>query len=155
MVKKSIIYIFIYTLLVGCNIQNPLIAGGSTSSQCNNYELDISAPDLKRDWKGYYHMEWQDSYVQTFTTLNATTGAGHGQYIHFTSDKGIYWPVGSDNFIESINHDSFTRADGTTNAVFCSWESMIDQIATVTATWTDQCGNTHTDKLKIVIHDDE
>jgi len=148
MVKKSIIYIFIYTLLVGCNIQNPVYAG-----ECDGYRLDISAPSLDKDWKGYYHMEWVDGYVQTFTTLAAETNSGGGNHIYFSSNKGVEYPAGSDNFIESINHHSYTRNDGTTNAVFCSWNSMIGEVATVTATFKDRCGNTHTDKIKIVIQD--
>ena len=148
MVNKSIIYIFIYTLLVGCNIQNPVYAG-----ECSGYELEISAPSLEKGLFGNYKMEWIDGSVQTFTTLAAETGASRGQYIYFESNKGIEWPTNSGKFWESINHHSYTRSNGTTNAVFCSWSSMIGDVATVTATWEDECGNTHIDKLKIVIQD--
>ena len=70
MVKKSIIYIFIYTLLVGCNTQNPLI-----NDECvTDCYLNVEAPSLQLDENGYYHMVWLSGYYQTFSTLDADTG---------------------------------------------------------------------------------
>jgi hypothetical protein len=146
MVKNILSYIFIYILLVGCNIQNPVYAG-----ECDGYELEITAPSLEQSLFGQYTMEWIDGYVQTFTTLAAETGAGPGHHIYFESNKALEYPPNSGNYVESINHHSYTRRDGTTNAVFCAWEFMVGDVATVTATWSDECGNVHTDDIKIVI----
>ena len=69
MVGKSFIYIFIYTLLVGCNTQNPL------NNDCeSNCFLNIEAPSLQIDENGYYHMEWLEGYTQTIITLYGNTG---------------------------------------------------------------------------------
>tara|TARA_Y100000310_G_scaffold170717_1_gene170896 strand:+ start:131 stop:577 length:447 start_codon:yes stop_codon:yes gene_type:complete len=146
MVRKLFTYIFIYTLLTGFSL---VLAG----DDCDDYTLKISAPRLEKDWKGYYHMEFLNGSVQTFTTLAATTNAPGGNHIYFDSNKSIEWPAGSGKSWKSINHHSYTRRDGTTNAVFCSWSSMVGRTATVTATFKDKCGNTHTDKIKIVIED--
>ena len=66
MVRNIILYIFIYILCVGCETSN--------SMMCENCYLDISAPSLQIDENGYYHMEWLDGYVQTFSTLTVETG---------------------------------------------------------------------------------
>jgi hypothetical protein len=153
MVKKLLKYIFIYTLLVGCDSQSLILSAGN--GECDNYTLDISAPSLEKDWLGRYHMEWIDGYVQTFTTLSATTNSPAGNYVYFESNKSIEWPYDSGKKWESINNHSYTRSDGTTNAVFCAWNVMIGDVATVTATFKDRCGNTHIDKIKIVIEDNE
>ena len=52
MVKKSFIYIFIYTLLVGCNTQNPL-----SNNECeSDFTMNVEAPELEMDENGYYHI---------------------------------------------------------------------------------------------------
>ena len=61
MVKKLLKYIFIYTLLVGCDSNSVL---GTCDSNCY---LDVSAPSLEIDDNNYYHMVFLDSYIQTFT----------------------------------------------------------------------------------------
>ena len=69
MVGKSFIYIFIYTLLVGCNTQNPL-----NNNECeSNFTMNVEAPELEMDENGYYHIEWLEGYNQTFTTLKDVT----------------------------------------------------------------------------------
>ena len=74
MVKNNILYIFIYVLLIGCNLPaEPCI---------DDCYLDISAPSLQMDENGYYHMEWLDGYVQTFSTLKAETGLDY---------QKLYW----------------------------------------------------------------
>ena len=87
MVKKTFLYIFIYTLLVGCNTQNPL-----TNDECEtDCYLEVSAPSLEMDENGYYHIEWLSGYYQTFSTLDATTGTDEIVKVMWDSDSGIYW----------------------------------------------------------------
>ena len=56
MVKKLLKYIFIYTLLVGCDSNSVL---GTCDSNCY---LDISAPDLEIDNNEYHHMTFLNGY---------------------------------------------------------------------------------------------
>ena len=84
MVNKSIIYIFIYTLLVGCNTQNPL------NSECeSDFTMNVGAPELEMDENGYYHIEWLEGYNQTFATLEAITNTEGYNKIYWTSQQGI------------------------------------------------------------------
>ena len=97
MVWKSFIYIFIYTLLVGCSTDSIL------NNECeSNCFLNIDAPSLQIDENGYYHMEWLEGYTQTFSTLNADTQANENEILKVTwsSDSGIYY---TNNWVSSVN----------------------------------------------------
>ena len=143
MVKKSILYIFIYTLLVGCNTQNPL-----TNDECEtDCYLEVSAPSLEMDENGYYHIEWLSGYYQTFSTLDATTGTDEIVKVMWDSDSGInhsgYW-------VSSVNPASYTD-NGVAHTVLAAWEEQIGDTLTVYAWYRDKCDMEYTDSIKVVI----
>ena len=145
MVKKSILYIFIYTLLVGCNTQNPL------NSECeSNCFLDVEAPSLQIDDNGYYHIEWLEGYTQTFSTLDANTGSNEIVKVMWSSDSGInyggYW-------ISSVNPASYTD-DGVAHTVMAAWEEQIGDTLTIYAQYQDECNIEYIDLIKVVIEDE-
>ena len=146
MVKKSILYIFIYTLLIGCNIQNPVYAG-----ECSGYELEISAPRLQKDWKGYYHMEWLDGYVQTFSTLKAETGSyDNYQKVGWISNKEINI---SGEWTNLVNSSSYTNG-GVARQTMAVWEEMIGDTITIYAGFTDWCDIQYLDSLGVIVEDE-
>ena len=69
-IGNFILYIFIYTLSIGCS-DNVLNSEETCEVDCT---MTTEAPDLEYDENGYYHIEWLDGYTQTFTTLDATIG---------------------------------------------------------------------------------
>ena len=144
MVKKSFIYIFIYTLLVGCDTQNPL-----TNDVCeSDCFLDIEAPSLQMDDNGYYHIEWLEGYNQTFSTLNANTGSTFLiQKVHWNSDSGIEY---GGEFVSCVNPASYTD-NGVAHTVLAVWEEMIGDTITVYAGYYDDCGNKLGDSIKVII----
>ena len=143
MVGKSFIYIFIYTLLVGCNTQNPLNSGCES-----NCYLDVKAPSLQIDENEYYHMEWLEGYNQTFSTLDANTGSDGIVKVMWESDSGInyngYW-------VSSVNPASYTD-NGVAHTVLAAWEEQIGDTLTVYAGCYDEiCDIQHLDSIKVVI----
>ena len=143
MVKNILKYIFIYILLVGCN--SPLI--------CEDCYLNTGAPDLQMDENGYYHMEFLDSYVQTFSTLEAKTGIiSYNQKINWVSNKEIliagYWT-------NLVNGSSYTDEEGKAYTVLGVWENFIGDTVKVYSGYTDNCDILHVDSLEIVIDDEE
>ena len=139
MVKNILKYIFIYILLVGCN--SPLI--------CEDCYLNTGAPDLQMDENGYYHMEFLDSYVQTFSTLEAKTGIiSYNQKINWVSNKEIliagYWT-------NLVNGSSYTDEEGKAYTVLGVWENFIGDTVKVYSGYTDNCDILHVDSLEIVI----
>ncbi len=142
MVKNLFMYIFIYTLLVGCNTQNPL------NSECeSNCFLDVEAPSLQIDGNGYYHMEWLEGYTQTFSTLDANTGSDEIVKVLWESDSGINY---SGYWVSSVNPASYTD-DGVAHTVVAAWEEQIGDTLTVYAWYRDDCDTEHIDSIKVVI----
>ena len=144
MVKKLFNYIFIYILLVGCDTQ----LTQNCESDCY---LDVEAPSLQMDSNGYYHMEWLESYVQTFSTLDANTGSDGIEKVMWDSDSGInyngYW-------VSSVNHASYTN-DGTAHTVLAVWEEQIGDTLTIYAWYQDECDIEYLDSIKVIINNDE
>ena len=143
MVKNLLMYIFIYTLLIGCN--SPLV--------CKDCYLNIKAPDLQMDGNGYYHIEFLDSYVQTFSTLEAETGiTDYNQKVNWVSNKEIliagYWT-------NLVNGSSYTDEEGKAYTVLGVWENFIGDTVKVYSGYTDNCNILHVDSLEIVIDDEE
>ena len=96
MVRNLILYIFIYVLCISC--ETP-----SDTMVCDDCWLDISAPSLEMDENGYYHIEWLDGYVQTFSTLKADTGVDY-QKVGWVANKEInIQHNGTDNFTNLVN----------------------------------------------------
>ena len=144
MVKKLFIYIFIYTLLVGCDTQN--ITG--PDEECSSiWFLDISAPSLQIDENGYYHIEWLEGYNQTFSTLDADTGSDEIVKVMWESDSGInhlgYW-------VSSVNPASYTN-NGIAHTVLAVWEEQIEDTLIVYAGYNDGCDIEHIDSIKVVV----
>jgi len=144
MVKKLFMYIFIYTLLVGCNTQNPLNNDGGCESNCF---LNVEAPNLQMDGNGYYHMEWLEGYVQTFSTLDANTGSNEIIKVMWDSDSGINY---SGYWVSNVNHASYTD-NGVAHTVLAAWEEQVGDTLTVYAQYQDECGVEYIDSIKVVI----
>ena len=146
MVKKTFLYIFIYTLLVGCDTQS--ILTNETSEECvSNCYLEISAPSLQIDENEYYHMEWLEGYNQTFSTLDANTGSDVITKVMWDSDSGINY---SGYWVSSVNPASYTN-DGVAHTVLSAWEEQIGDTLTIYAGYMDECGIEYIDSIKVVV----
>ena len=145
MVRKSFIYIFIYTLLVGCNTQNPL--GNECESDCI---LDVSAPSLQTDENGYYHIEWLEGYNQTFSTLDANTGGDNFYKVYWGCDKGIIY---GGETVSCVNSASYTN-NGIAHTVLSVWESMVGDTIIIYAGYYDECDIEHVDSLEVIVEDE-
>ena len=149
MVKKLFTYIFIYTLLVGCDTQNPLTNDDvGCKSDCF---LDVKAPSLQMDENGYYHIEWLEGYNQTFSTLDANTGSTFLiQKVYWGSDKGIIY---GGEPVSCVNSASYTD-NGIAHTVLSVWEVMITDTITVYAGYYDECDIEHMDSIKVIVEDE-
>ena len=156
MVKNLIIYIFIYTLLVGCDVERIIGVEDCTTFLGYDY-LEVSAPSLQMDDNGYYHMEWLEGYTQTFSTLNADTQANENEILKVTwsSDSGIYY---TNNWVSSVNPASYTGSDGVAHTVLGVWEEQIGDTITVyaqllnfTGYFSEDCHEEYMDSIKVVV----
>ena len=143
MVKKLIIYIFIYTLMVGCDTQtNPL-----SNNSCGETYLEVDAPDLILDENGYYHMKFLEEYTQTFSTLRAKTGTDY-QKIAWKSNKEIKI---QNIWTQLVNQASYTDEDGNGYTVLGVWEEFVEDTIKVWCGYEDECDNYFIDSLHVIV----
>ena len=146
MVKKTFLYIFIYTLLVGCDTQNPL-----NNNECeSDFIMNVEAPELEMDENGYYHIEWLEGYNQTFATLEAVTNTEGYNKIYWNSQSGIEY---SGEFISCVNPASYT-SDGVARQTMAVWEEMVGDTIMIYAGFEDWCYNQHVDSIGVVVEDE-
>ena len=146
MVKKTFLYIFIYTLLVGCNTQNPL-----NNNECeSDFIMNVEAPELEMDENGYYHIEWLEGYNQTFATLEAITNTEGYNKIYWTSQEGIEY---GGEFVSCVNPASYT-SDGIARQTMAVWEEMVGDTITIYAGFTDWCDVQYVDGIRIIVEDE-
>ena len=152
MVKKLYLYIFIYTLIVGCHTlideEENILTNNNLECELQ-YFLEIDAPSLERDSAGYYHIEWLEGYEQTFTTLSAETGSDEfSQKITWTSDSGIqymnYW-------VSSVNPASYTDESGIAHTVLAVWEEQLGDTIAVYAAYKDMCEFIYYNSLGVIV----
>ena len=153
MVKKYILYIFIYILTIGCHtLMGPeeVEIWPTQESECiSNYELVVEAPNLLKDEAGYYYIEYLEGYEQTFTTLSAETGSvNFSQKVFWGTESGIYY---MSNWVSSVNHTSYTGEDGIANTVLAVWEEQIGDTIIVYAGYEDNCGIEYHDNIGVIV----
>jgi uncharacterized protein YcfL len=146
MVKKLFIYIFIYTLLVGCDTQSVL-----TNNECeSDFMMNVEAPELEMDENGYYHIEWLEGYNQTFATLEAITNTEGYNRIYWTSQQGIEY---GGEFVSCVNPVSYT-SDGVARQTMAVWGEMVGDTIMIYAGFEDWCYNQHIDSIGVVVEDE-
>ena len=146
MVKKLFIYIFIYTLLVGCDTQSVLI-----NNECeSDFMMNVEAPELEMDENGYYHIEWLAGYNQTFATLEVITNTEGYNRIYWTSQQGIEY---GGEFVSCVNPASYT-SDGVAYQTMAVWEEMVGDTITIYAGFTDWCDFQYLDSMGVIVEDE-
>tara|TARA_R100000152_G_C6746277_1_gene169858 strand:- start:432 stop:989 length:558 start_codon:yes stop_codon:yes gene_type:complete len=148
-------YIFIYIislLFISCDDN---VLGTTTDWECSSdCILDMDAVSLNIDDEGYYHMEFLDGYIQTFTTLSAFTNASEQDIykVRFISNKevNIEW-MGQDNWTNLIDSHSYTDNNGYAYGVLGVYEEFVGDTITIYTGYEDNCSNLHYDSLKVVV----
>jgi hypothetical protein len=135
--------IFTYILLTGC--EDIIVEDACTSETY----LNIDAPTLLEE-NGYYKMQYLNEYVQTFTTLRATTGASPDapEKVAWLSNKEINL---YGNWTNLVNESSYTDIDGEAFTVLAVWGEFIGDTVTVYCGYDDACGTHFVDSLKIIV----
>jgi hypothetical protein len=150
MVKNIILYIFIYVLCVGCesNIY------GTHNHKCpeDGCFLELNIDGIDEDTNGYYHLNWNDGVVQTFTKIEAYVGHSY-QFVGWTSNtyfNGCTW--GYCEPVNVVNSSSYSDTDGMAYTMMGVYESNIGDTAVV------YCGyyymeHQYLDSIRIIINE--
>ena len=135
------LFLIIGILVIGCSDFNPM------SSEDCGCELEIYSDELDIT-NGIYELEYNGDYVQTFTTLNATTDCGWSQ--HLLWDTNYQYRINTD-WVSLVNPSSMTDEDGNGIIIFGVWEEFIGDTISVYCGYSDDCGNHLVDSIKIFI----
>ena len=145
MLKNIISYIFIYILLVGCeNINGP-------TENCSDCILEMSIPELEIDENAYYHLPFNNEYIQTFTTIQVDVGHEY-EYVGWTSDTQHcvdMWNYTDCNNV--VNGSSYSDWDGLAYTIMGVHSEHIGDTVKVYCGYYDWYGTQYLDSLEVII----
>jgi len=145
MVRNIILYIFIYVLCISCddNLTN--------SDSCTDCKLELSIDELDIDSNGYYHLHFNEDYVQTFTKINADVGYEY-EYVGWTSDTYFIVEIhGHEEYVNVVNGSSYTNSNGFAYTMLGVYEQNIGDTIIVYCGYYDDYGIQHLDSLGVII----
>ena len=125
--------------------------GCDTPLICDDCYIDVSAPSLEQDENGYYHMNWLNDYLQTFSTLKVETGL-ENKKVGWMTDKQINIRyMGTDNWTYLVNTNSYTDESGVAYTVLGVWDNFIGDTIKVYCGYTNNCEIRYIDSLEVII----
>ena len=147
--KNIIKYIFIYTIsimFIGCdNLMSP------SQDSCDYCHLELEASNLSIDENGIYHLDFNNSEIQTFTQLRAYVGY-EMEYLGWATNvtfEGCTWDYCED--IPIVNGASYSNEDGYAYTMLGVYEGNIGDIATIWVGYYDNYGKQWLDSIKVII----
>ena len=151
MLKNIINYIFIYIIsfiFIGCDVCETV---GGCNDSCGYCYLDLDIPTLILDDNGYYHLDYNDGALQTFSMAEAWIGYSY-EYVGWTSDtyfEACTW--GNCQDVSIINGSGYSDMDGYARQMIGVYESNIGDTATIWAGYYDEYGNQWLESIKVII----
>ena len=145
MVRNIILYIFIYVFCISCddNVTN--------SDSCTDCKLELSIDELNMDSNGYYHLYFNEDYIQTFTKIKADVGYEY-EYVGWTSDTYFIVEVyGYEEYVNVVNGSSYTNGNGFAYTMLGVYEENIGDTIIVYCGYYDNYGVQHLDSLGVII----
>ena len=132
MLKKVLSYIFIYIFIIGCGDITRNVYG-THHHDCpeNGCHMDLDIVGLNKDSNGYYHLEFNNGAIQTFTQISAYVGHSY-EFVGWTSNTyfdGCTW--GYCEPVSIVNSSSYSDMDGIAYTMLGVYESNIGDTAMV------------------------
>ena len=149
MLKKMINHIFIYILLMICTGCSDNVFG--TNESCSDCVLELSIPELTMDSNNYYHLDFNDNYIQTFAKLEAYVGVG---YMHIGWESDTEYCVQMWNHTECndvVNPASYSGSDGYATQIMGVHQEHIGDTVTVYCGYYDNYGKQYLNSIRIKI----
>ena len=143
MLKNIISFIFIYIFMVGC--ENVF-----QSEECLNCTLELST-ELMVDKNGYYHLNWEDGYQQTFTRLDAYVGNDY-EFVSWASDTQFCFEWnGTTQCDDVVNGSSYSGSDGIASTIMGIHQVHIGDTIKVYCGYIDEYGTQYSNSLEVII----
>ena len=149
MLKKMIKHIFIYISLLICIGCDNNIVG--TSGTCDDCVLELNIPELTIDDNNYYHLEFNEDYIQTFAKLEAYVGIGYA-YLGWESDtEHCVQMWNHTECSDVVNPVSYSGSDGYANQMMGVHQEHIGDTITVHCGYYDNYGVQYLNTIRIII----
>ena len=149
MVKNIINYIFIYTLLMICVSCSDNILGAE--NECLDCVLELSIPELNIDSNDYYHLDYNENYIQTFAKIEAYVGVS---YVHLGWQSDTEYCVQMWNHTECndvVNPASYSGSDGYAHQMIGVHQEHIGDTITVHCGYYDNYNEQYLNSISIII----
>tara|TARA_Y100000996_G_C22096682_1_gene468076 strand:- start:33 stop:491 length:459 start_codon:yes stop_codon:yes gene_type:complete len=150
MLKNIIKHIFIYILLfisIGC--ENNVVGMNGSCSDC---VLELNIPELTKDNNGYYHLNFNYDYNQTFAKIEAYVGIG---YAHLGWESDTEYCVQMAPSImacsDVVNPASYSGSGGIANQMMGVHQEHIGDTITVHCGYYDDYGVQYLNNIKVII----
>ena len=146
MLRNIVSFIFIYIFIIGCDNS---ITG---TQECSDCVLKLTT-ELEMDENGYYHLDFNDAYIQTFARIDAQVGHDD-EYVGWTSNT--YYCLDWNGFQQCnyvVNNASYSADDGVDSTILGVHDVHIGMTVTVYCGYYDDYGIQHLDSIKVVINE--
>ena len=145
MLKNIVSFIFIYIFIIGCNDS---ITG---TQECSDCVLELTT-ELEIDENGYYHLNFNNSYVQTFTRIDAQVGHDY-EYVGWTSNTQYCFEWnGTIQCNNVVNGSSYSGTDGMASTILGVHDVHIGDTIKVYCGYY-YMGTQYLDSIKVVINE--
>ena len=139
MVKKTFLILLLILFSCGNNPTEP--------DPCSDCDINVYC-ELPQDENGVYLLQWNQSLVQTYTTVYVETNCG--LHTRVSWDTNYRYNIGG-QYVRLINNSSMTDENGDGRIIFGVWEPFIGYTITCYGGYVDECENHYVDSLRIKI----
>ena len=122
-----------------------------TENECLDCVLELSIPELNIDSNDYYHLEYNENYIQTFAKIEAYVGVS---YVHLGWQSDTEYCVQMWNHTECndvVNPASYSGSDGYATQIMGVHQEHVGDTITVYCGYYDNYGEQYLNSIRIII----
>ena len=144
MLRNILSFIFIYIFITSCD--NNVVG----SSSCHNCMLELSIRNMEVQQDGYYHIDFNEEYIQTFVRVDAQVGHDY-EFVGWTSDTQfcIEWN-GTQQCNNVVNGSSYSGTDGVASTILGVHDVHIGDTIKVHCGYYNS-GTQYLDSLEVIV----
>ena len=145
MLRNIVSFIFIYIFIISCGNSGSILG----TQGCSNCILELST-ELEMDENGYYHLDFNPDYIQTFGRINAQVGHD-SEYVEWVSNTSycLDWN-GFQQCNDVVNGASYSGSDGIASTILGVHDVHVGMTVTVYCGYY-YMGTQYLDSIKVVI----
>jgi hypothetical protein len=146
MLRNIVSFIFIYIFIISCD--NNVVG----SSPCHNCVLELSLRNMEIQSDGYYHINFNEEYIQTFARVDAQVGHDY-EFVEWISDTQFCFEWnGTQQCNNVVNGSSYSGMDGIASTILGVHDVHIGDTIKVYCGYYNS-GEQYLDSLEVIINE--